>query len=237
MSRMSTDDLLVHYMAHLVRICWRRCSFYVSLGICRLLHDYSTAEARSITDVITQNPDRLRDDVSYRQAKRLLMRELQHHFGSLLETHRVARGELRFRCRRPTDHERSLVQTYLELLTPWQTSCPIPESFDPTYDVLPALFFDGGRPDDEHSVEMRRIHSVLHPTCYARTAQALGLDAPGDRLLLPCFKRRLTDQQPHSTQLDATRSLSREEHSMIDVALDHLAQRRRRWATHSATHR
>ncbi len=229
---MSADDLLVRYITYLVRIAWRRSSFHVSVGIGRLLHDYSTAETRSITDLMTQSPERLRDDAGYRLAKSVLMREMKQHFGPLLEIRRVTRGEQRFHSRCPTERERSLVKTYLEMLTPWETNCGVPEIFDPVFDPLPDLTFKGRDPDDEHPVDMRRIHTILHPICYARTAQALDLDEPKYRLVLPCFTRdapgdQRTVQESSSTRR-SPRSLSAEEHSMIGVAVTCLGERRRK---------
>src|SRR5436190_3888846 len=38
-------DLLIHFIKHLVRVTTKRNSFYVSLGLSRLLYNYTTAEA------------------------------------------------------------------------------------------------------------------------------------------------------------------------------------------------
>ena len=47
----SEEDLLVYFMKHLVRITTKRNAFYVTLGVSRLLHSYSTVETM---EIITQ---------------------------------------------------------------------------------------------------------------------------------------------------------------------------------------
>src|SRR6185436_12359503 len=44
----SEEDLLVYFIKHLVRITTKRNSFYVTLGVSRLLHSYSTLETMEI---------------------------------------------------------------------------------------------------------------------------------------------------------------------------------------------
>ena len=39
------EDMIIHFIKHLVKITLRRNSFYVALGLSRLLHNYSTPEA------------------------------------------------------------------------------------------------------------------------------------------------------------------------------------------------
>ncbi len=62
-------DLLIHFIKHLVRLTTKRNSFYVSLGLNRLLYNYSTAEATEIYNLVVQDPDRVRDDYYYRSRK------------------------------------------------------------------------------------------------------------------------------------------------------------------------
>jgi hypothetical protein len=42
----TTDDLLIRYIKYLMQITTPMSSFYVNIGVLRLLHNYSTAEAR-----------------------------------------------------------------------------------------------------------------------------------------------------------------------------------------------
>ena len=54
----SAERLLVHFIKHLVWITVRRNSFYVALGLGRLLHRYTTVETLELYNVILQDPDR-----------------------------------------------------------------------------------------------------------------------------------------------------------------------------------
>ncbi len=232
------DDLLIRFVIGLTRIAARRSSFYVNLGISRILHDYSTAEARAIHDFLAGTPERMRDDAYFRYGKGLLLKEMQQRFGCLIETTREAHGELRFRSRQPTPWQAALVKESLRLLTPWQTRCPLPERFDPLADTLPELGFTGSHPDDEHPFDMRRIHVVLHPRCYRQAARALGLDAPLQRLRIPRFFAATSCRAgaPASGESDTAvahrrpAALSADEAATIDAKLQALRDRRRRWS-------
>jgi len=90
------EDMLIHFIKHLVRITVRRNSFYVTLGLSRLLHNYSTAETMEMYNILVQDPGRVRDDYYYRSRKGRLMKELKERFGDLLRVARGARGEERF---------------------------------------------------------------------------------------------------------------------------------------------
>src|SRR5215813_2262163 len=46
------EDMLIYFIKHLVRITVRRNSFYVTLGLSRLLHNYSTAETMEMYNVL-----------------------------------------------------------------------------------------------------------------------------------------------------------------------------------------
>ncbi|MCG8457844.1 MAG: hypothetical protein MI919_16330, partial [Holophagales bacterium] len=182
------EQLLIRYVLELVRIGTRRSSFYSSLGISRILHDYSTAEAVAIHDFLIQDPERSRGESYFRRGKGLLLGELRQRFGPSLPIVSLARGELRPSSEgRATPGQLALVHECLRLLTPWGTPCPVPPHLDPRSDEVPALRFPGGDPDGEHPVELRRMHAVLHPPCFAGIALALGLDPPAERLCIPDF--------------------------------------------------
>lgn len=183
----SRDDLLIDFLFHLVRITTRRNSFYVNLGISRILYGYSTAETVALQDFLTQDPERVPAEAYFRYAKRIVTSELSQRFGSMLQTVRKARGEHQICSVRPNPRQARLVDQCLRLATPWQTRCVVPESVDPRLEELSDLAFRGRDPDGEHAVEWSRMHTVLHPDCYARSTRALGLGAPGEHLRIPRF--------------------------------------------------
>lgn len=179
--------LLLRYVKHLVRITLKRNSFHVALGVARLLHHYPTAATLDLHALVMQDAARTPDDDYCRARKRQLMAELQERFGPALRVVGGARGEQRFETRAPTTDEAALVEECLRRFTPWDTPCPLPESFDARLHELPELAFSGDHPDHEHPIETKRMHALLHPDCLRRLARALGLASPDERVAVPCF--------------------------------------------------
>jgi len=79
-----------------------------------------------------------------------------------------------------------LVRECLRFFTPWNTTCVLPASFDPT-DKIPPLSFSGTDSDDESRIELNRFHTALHPDCFSRIVASLGFDSPDKRLAMPQF--------------------------------------------------
>ncbi|MGH9903873.1 MAG: hypothetical protein ACRD68_18850, partial [Pyrinomonadaceae bacterium] len=174
------EELLVHFIKHLVRISLKRNSFYVTVGTSRLLYNYNTAETMEIYNVVVQDPERVKDDYYYRSRKGVLMQELKERFGNLVRIVRGHHGEERFEAEPRSGRLAEVVSECLSLFTPWDTQCPVPSGFAPPADVIPSLSHEGGDPEDK--VEVNRMHAVLHPDCYGRLVAALGLAPPDQRL-------------------------------------------------------
>src|SRR6185436_7519463 len=89
------EDMIVHFLKHLVHITMKRNSFYVALGISRVLHDYTTSETIEINNAVRE-ADRMRDEDYYRSRKRRIMKEIRERFGSLIGVYQGPRAEERF---------------------------------------------------------------------------------------------------------------------------------------------
>jgi hypothetical protein len=227
----SEEALVMHYIKHLVYITGRRNSFFVALGLSRLLHNYTTAETAQIHELVSQDPDRGRDDSYYRRRKAQLMRELQDRFGGLLAVQRGARGEERFQALLDAQSYLAWVRECLREFTPWETSCNLPAAFDPHTDELPSLCFRGDDPDGEHEIEIRRLHSLLHPDCFGRLLSALRLDAPDKRLEVPEFKLRdHSPPEPPSGGRPPTARLSEEDMESLKKSITQEREHRRRFS-------
>jgi hypothetical protein len=227
----SEDALVAHYIKHLVYITGCRNSFFVALGLSRLLHNYTTAETAQIHELVAQDPDRGRDDSYYRRRKAQLMGELQERFGALLAVQRGARGEERFQSLPDAQGYVAWVKDCMLEFTPWETRCTLPASFDPHADELPSLRFRGNDPDGEHEVEIRRLHALLHPDCFERLLAALRLDAPAERLEVPEFQLR--DSQPPEPPSGGrlpTAQLSEEDMQSLKESIIQERERRRRFS-------
>ncbi|HZM87366.1 MAG TPA: hypothetical protein VFF31_12645, partial [Blastocatellia bacterium] len=181
------SDLVVFFIKHLVRITTRRNSFYVTLGLSRLLYNYTTAETMELYNLVIQDPDRVHDDYYYRSRKGLLLKELKDRFGELVEVAKGVRGEQRWRPAEDSSRHASLARECLHWFTPWETPCTVPATLDPLNDTIDQLSFKGRHPDEEHEVEVNRIHAALHPECFDRLAAANRLTRPEEKLELPHF--------------------------------------------------
>jgi hypothetical protein len=179
------EDALIHFIKYLIRISIKRNSFYVALGVSRLLHNYSTSETMEIYNVVVQDPERVKDDYYYRSRKGQLIQEIKDRFGDLLNLSRGSRGEERFQTLDAPDEFIELVTECLNQFSPWQTPCLIPSRYDPTADELPTL--SSAHHGEEDTVEINRIHAVVHPDCYGRITGSLKLEPPALRLSVPHF--------------------------------------------------
>ncbi|MBI4468154.1 MAG: hypothetical protein HY650_02410 [Acidobacteria bacterium] len=223
------EDMVIRYIKHLVRTAIKRNSFYVTLGLSRLLHNYSTSETTEIYDFIMQDPDRVKDDYYFRKVKRRLMQELTERFGGLIRVSRVQRGEERFHPQENSTRWVDLVKECLNMFTPWNTICSLPVTIDKRNTGVAALEFKGGDPDREHAIEIKRIHSLLHPDCYSRLTQALRFDAPEQRVEVPQFALASSDSGHDRPGGDRRRPprLSEEDILTIQNGLAEQAARRR----------
>lgn len=220
------EDLLVYFIKHLVRITTKRNAFYVTLGVSRLLHSYSTLETMEIYNAVIGEPERVKDDYYYRSRKAVLMQELIQRFGQLIRASRRQRGEERFETQPGTSEHRSLVTECLRLFTPWDTLCPVPSDFDPFKTVIASLTSKSNA--DENRIEISRIHAVLHPDCFGKLIAAFGYCPPETRVELPRFFSQHEDDQSPPRQRSAPSDLSAEELAEINDMLAEQARRRRR---------
>jgi hypothetical protein len=223
------DDLLVYFIKHLVRITTKRNAFYVTLGVSRLLHSYSTLETMEIYNAVIGEPERVKDDYYYRSRKAVLMQEMYQRFGQLIRACRQRRGEERFETQEGSSEQRSLVRECLRLFTPWDTTCPVPRDFDPFRSVIARLTSNNG--DDENKIEVNRIHAVLHPDCFGNLVAAFGYSSPEERMELPRFFADQTDDQSPPKPRRAPAELSTEELAEINNMLAEQSGRRRRSAS------
>jgi hypothetical protein len=220
------EDLLVYFIKHLVRITTKRNAFYVTLGVSRLLHSYSTLETMEIYNAVIGEPERVKDDYYYRSRKAVLMQEMGQRFGQLIRACRQRRGEERFETQQGSYELRSLVRECLRLFTPWDTQCQVPDNFNPFRSVIASLTSRSNV--DENEVEVSRIHAILHPECFEKLIAAFDYCPPEERMELPRFFSEDTNDQSPPRQRSAPAELNAEELAEINHLLDEESGRRRR---------
>jgi hypothetical protein len=160
---LTAAELVVHYIVHLVRITMARNSFFMNIGMSRLLHDYTTAETTEIDGLIHED-GALPLSSYYRSRKALLMRELKERFRQRLRIEKRPSGD-RFEPLDSGTRYVSLVRRCLDELTPWQTAC-----------------WNDRQAGADDELEIDRMHAILHPPCYERLAACALLDDPDRRL-------------------------------------------------------
>ena len=132
------EDLVIHFIKHLTRKTVKRNSFYVTLGLSRLLYSYTTAETMDIYNAVIQDPERVKNDYYYRSRKGVLMQELKQRFGDLINIGHGPRGEERFEADNNQGRFVELVRECLSFFTPWHTPCLVPAGIDPNGSVANA---------------------------------------------------------------------------------------------------
>jgi hypothetical protein len=198
--------MTIRYIKHLVQITTALSSFYVNIGLTRVLYNYSTPEAQRVYERLTSRylgPD------EYRRAKSALMDKITERFGSFIKIARVDHGELRFES---SDQQQQLAEIAAECLkafTPWSTGARCAQfmttngggiKIKPPYQECNVV---------QNEIELRCCHILIEPTCYGRLMEDLAFDPPDIRLAVPRFVMPEKQEKngdnnarpPHSPQL------------------------------------
>lgn len=166
------EDMIVRYLEHLIFLTLRRGSFYVTLAVAQLLHQFDRRETRLFYDVLTQSDSARMKEMGYIGKQRLeLLGRVCWRFAQMIQTTQVTSGEKQLLTRPTTQSVISLVHECLRRFTPWESRCVIQAGFAVT--DIPELYFSGSETSDEDVLEMNRIHALLHPDCFARFVDGL----------------------------------------------------------------
>ena len=222
----STSSMAIRYIKHLVQISTALSSFYVNVGMTRLLHNYSTSEAQRVYEMLTcrfLGPD------EYRRAKAALMDKMSQRFAGFVKITRVEHGELRFEALDYQERWAGLVDECLRAFTPWSTqgSCP---QYVTNHGGKTKLRTDYGAGDtDRNELEMRCCHLLIEPACYTRLLEDLTFDPPDTKLDLPRFvmPEKKENSGDNGIQSRPTPGLSQEELDEIQRRLAETDARRR----------
>ena len=165
------EDMIVRYLAHLLFLTLRRGSFYVSLAIGQLLHQFDRRETRLFYDILTQSDSARMKDTGYIGKQRLeLLKKICQRFNGIISTTKTNGGEKHIVAQKVTEPVANLVHECLKKFTPSETVCIINPRFDVT--DIPGLY-SSGSDSDEDRIEMHRIHTVIDPDCFRRFVEGL----------------------------------------------------------------
>lgn len=177
----TTRDMIVRYIKHLTQMTTAMSSFYVNVGLHRLLHNYSTSEAQRVYEWATQHYPGAEE---YRKVKGALMNQIEGRFKNYVRTYRANHGELRFEVSDEQEGWANLVDRCLRFFTPWSQACL----------GLAGLESGSGsssggvrRRVNQDAIETYRCHVFIDPSCFGQLAEKLGMDLPRLRLAVPRF--------------------------------------------------
>jgi hypothetical protein len=222
---LSGEDMIIRYIKHLILTTSRRNSFHISLGMSRLLYDYSAAETMAIYDLVFQDPDSStkKADAYYRARKNKLLEELEKRFHRFVKIHLGPRGEKRFESHEEPARSADLVVDYLTRFTPWETNCELPKQLD-TWTAVRAL----------KSSQASQIHALIHPVCFSKIIAALKFDSPATRLRLPRFFLGKSESDTTPPPADSSPSdLTQDETTTIREELAEQKNRGKKFTPHS----
>jgi outer membrane biosynthesis protein TonB len=220
-------DLLIYFVKHLIRITLKRNSFYVTLGLSRILHNYGTTETMEIYNILTQDPDRVQDDCYYRARKKVLMGELKSRFGEKLEITQAKKGEQRFQAVETSPEHTKFVKECLKTFVPWNTKFDFPDKYDQFSDTITGLYFNGKNPDDEHRVELNRMHVLLNPETFQKLVNTLHFPAPEDKLEIPKFNMKKKEKKSDDDNWNTPPSLETLDKERLKELLEQDAELRK----------
>jgi hypothetical protein len=174
-------DMVIRYVKHLVQISTSMSSFYVNLGVQRLLRNYTTAETRKIYERVTEHCPGAEE---YRSIKATLMKRLEARFHNLITSYKTQSGEIRFELSEDQQQWRYLVDECLKVFTPWSTArfCPVSAGIGSPETTL---VNHHGSVAEQDTVETCRCHLFIDPFCYNRIARNLGFETLFERLAVP----------------------------------------------------
>src|ERR1043166_2402492 len=219
---LTREDMLTRYLKHLILTTVRRNSFYVSVGLGRLIYAYEASENVAIYDFVFQDPDlsTRKADPYYRSVKNRILEELARRFEGFVKVEQRSRNEKRFQSDPSSRSLNNLVVDCLNRFTPWATSCKLPAKLDSS-STVPSLQIS----------QASQIHSLIHPACFSRITRLLKLDPPETRLELPMFLFN-SEGSSHDDEIPA--ELTIDEVGSIRKHLSDLNQSRKDFAPISA---
>ncbi len=220
-------EMVIRYVKHLVQLTTGASSFYVNVGLNRLLRSYSTPEVQQIYEFTTEHYPASEE---YRKVKGRLMNALIARFDRFLRVQTSEYRELRFEPHQDQKRWFKIVDECLESFTPWSSrracleQCVDLQIGEPGTGVWHPNFSNHA---DE--IETNRCHWFMHTPCYGELAKKLAFDTPQERLCVPQFSIRENNEpdDPLNTIRRQTGPLSEDEMTALRDRIDSGEAKRR----------
>src|SRR5260370_28709007 len=178
----SLRSMAIRYIKHLVQVTTSLSSFYVNVGLTRLLNNYSTAEAQRIYEMLMcrfPGPD------EYRRAKAALMDKMTQRFAGFVKIKRVEHGELRFETFEDQKRWAGLVDDCLRTFTPWSTQGHCSQFVTSNGGNTKLASAYRAAHADQNQIEIRCCPILIEPACYRELLKEMAFDPPDTKLALP----------------------------------------------------
>lgn len=224
-------DLVIRYAKHLVQLTTGASSFYVNIGLNRLLRNYSTPEVQQIYEFTTEHYPASEE---YRKVKARLMNALTARFDRFLRIQTSEYRELRFETCQNQAQWLGVVEECLEFFTPWSSRRACLEGLADLRVGEPGTgVWHPDLPSHPDGVETNRCHWFMHTPCYGELAKKLGFDAPQKRLSVPQFSLRGNDGPNGNANISGrtTDRLSEDERNALKDHLDSSETKRKQAST------
>ncbi len=185
-NRHTETDLVIRYIKYLVQLTTSASSFYVNVGLNRLLRNYSTPEVQQVYEFTTEHYPASEE---YRKIKGRLMNQLATRFDGFVNIRTSEYRELKFETYENQKQWENLVEECLEAFTPWSSkeAC-LRGAGELKFGDPGAGVRHPHSPNHVDGIETNRCHWFMHSPCYGELASKLGLDPPAERLSVPQFQ-------------------------------------------------
>jgi len=185
-------EMVIRYVKHLVQLTTGASSFYVNVGLNRLLRSYSTPEVQQIYEYTTEHYPASEE---YRKVKGRLMNALIARFDRFLRVQTSEYRELRFEPHQDQKRWFSIVEECLESFIPWssQRAC-LERSIDLQIGEPGTGVWHPNLSSHADEIETDRCHWFMHTPCYGELTRKLAFDAPQERLSVPQFALRESNE-------------------------------------------
>jgi hypothetical protein len=229
MGQQTERDMVVRYIKHLVQVTTAMSSFYVSVGVQRLLRNYSTSEAQRTYECLA---DHYPGAEEYRRIKAVLMKGLEARFPALLKTGRSNHGELRFETCDTQEGWADVVDDCLRAFTPWSTTSVCSRVANLSSGKNPVSMQLFGHPrQTAHGdvIDAYCSHMFIDPGCYHWLTERARLDPPWKRLAVPRFylsARNGDKDLPGGAHVTTSRLRREERREILDQLSEEALQRK-----------
>lgn len=197
---LNEEDLVVRYIKHLVLVTASRNAYQVMVGISLFLFRHGPKQMARIHEHIDHK--RIRGGENgrvYKDARERIRKAVLERFENLLEM----RDKRRFNVQGRTMPLIALVNDSLNHLALWDTE------------------------HNQFTDEPHQAHALIHPACYEKIVNQLGIKDPTDNLTVPQFALNSNKHQPPRADRRRPPDLTDEQIRLLQQICDRLGRRRK----------